>query len=278
MISVGFGEVHLQVGLTIAGSDSGGGAGVQADIKAMHANGVYAVSALTAVTAQNTTAITAIHPIPPAIVEAQINAIFDDIDVHAVKTGMLGSVEVVELVASMLSGRGLPLVVDPVMAATTGHSLLDDAALDAVRGVLMPLADVITPNAPEAARLSGVDVVDVRSAEKAAHVLCSLGAQAVLVKGGHMDGGQVIDVLVWNGEVLHFSAPRLSAVHTHGTGCTLSSAIAANLAHGHALCDAVHSGIRYTQQAIAAGFALGAGNGPTDHFYFLDANRRCPPT
>lgn len=266
----------MRVALTIAGSDSGGGAGIQADIKSMQANGAFAASVLTAVTAQNTQAVTAVHEIPLDIIAAQIDAVLSDIDVHAIKTGMLSSAEIISIVAEKLKGVVLPVVVDPVMISKSGFALLKPDAVGALRDKLLPLATVVTPNAPEAAALTGIEVVDVASARAAAAALVDLGPRAALVKGGHIDGEVVTDVLFDGDDFLEIRAPRINTRHTHGTGCTLASAIAANLALGRSVPVAVRRGCRYVAGAIRAGLPIGHGHGPTHHFYFLEGSGLFP--
>lgn len=277
--------------LTVAGSDSGGGAGVQADLKTFAAHGCYGMSALTAVTAQNTRAVTAVHEIPPETVAAQIDAVFDDIGADAVKIGMLASAPIVRAVARSLGrwieavadaeGRTLPVVLDPVMVAKSGDSLLVDEAVDAVREELLPLATLVTPNLPEAARLTGLPVASHDERMAAARALSAGGCGrrgeqdrrpglAVLLKGGHGEGPEISDLLFEPGERVHtYRHPRLASRSTHGTGCTLSSAVAARLGSGEPLERAVAGAIRYLQGALAAAYPLGGGHGPVDHLYAL---------
>lgn len=267
----------MNVALTIAGSDSGGGAGIQADIKAMQANGVFAASVIAAVTAQNTVAVTAAYELPLDLIEAQLDAVFDDLRIDAVKTGMLSSTEIIELVAGKLrerlggEGPPRPLVVDPVMISKSGYALLKEEAVEAMREQLLPLATLVTPNAHEAAHLTGREVRTVDDAREAARRLHELGAGAVLVKGGHLEGAaEAVDVL-FDGRGFHtFSGPRLETKHTHGTGCTYASAIAANLAKGYRLREAIARSKRYVTEAIRHGLSIGAGHGPTHHFYFME--------
>lgn len=257
--------------LIIAGSDSGGGAGIQADIKAVSAMGGYAATAITAITVQNTLGVSAIHPVPLAIVEGQIRAVLDDIGADAIKTGMLATAEVVELVASVLEKLDppLPLILDPVMVATSGDRLVDDGTEAAIRERLVPLAALITPNIPEAARLTGLAVEDIEGQITAAERLMAMGARAVLVKGGHLEGDVVTDVLVSTRGMEIMERPRIRTRHTHGTGCTLASAIAARLALGEALPEAVRKSGDYLHEAIARAPGLGAGHGPIDHMWVL---------
>ncbi len=262
---------RVPVALTIAGSDSGGGAGVQADLKAFEANGVFGASVLTALTAQNTRAVEGVFPVPPLFVTAQLDAVASDVRIDAVKTGMLGGPDVVEAVAAGIRRWGLgPVVVDPVMIAKSGDALLPAEAVDAVKRRLLPLATLATPNAHEAAVLAGFAVETLDDARRAAAVILALGPRAVLVKGGHLDGeADAVDVLLDEGGETLYRAPRLQTPHTHGTGCTYASAIAANLARGYELREAVGRAKRYLTEAIRHGFALGGGHGPTRHFWFL---------
>ncbi len=256
--------------LTIAGSDSGAGAGIQADLKAIHANGGYALVALTAVTAQNTRAVEASLALPPEIVSRQIAAVFDDFDVAAVKTGMLATAGIVAAVASDLADRGVGnVVVDPVMISTSGFALLDDEAVAVLRARLLPLARVCTPNRHEAEALSGVRITSLAEAGEAARRIRDLGARAVLVKGGHGDDRQAVDLLLDGDEVVTLAAERIDSRSTHGTGCVLSAALATWLARGEALPRAVELAKRFVTEAIRHGLAVGRGHGPTDPFFHL---------
>ena len=218
--------------LIIAGSDSGGGAGVQADIKAVTMLGGYAATAITAITVQNTLGVSGVHPIPIPFVTAQARAVLDDIGADAIKTGMLGSAEMVEAVAEIIAGAGVAAVVDPVMIAKGGAALLEDSAIAAVRERLIPLAALLTPNAPEAQALTGVSIETTDDLRRAGDALLALGAAAVLMKGGHVAGDTVTDLLITPAGETSFSGARIDTRHTHGTGCTLASAIAAGLAQG----------------------------------------------
>ncbi|MFQ5572013.1 MAG: bifunctional hydroxymethylpyrimidine kinase/phosphomethylpyrimidine kinase [Rhodothermales bacterium] len=261
----------MRVALTIAGSDSGGGAGIQADLKAMQANGVFAASVLTAITAQNTRAVTASYDLPVDLIEAQIDAVFGDIHVDATKTGMLSSAEIIETVARKVQEHRItPLVVDPVMISKSGFPLLKEDAVETLREQLVPLATVLTPNTHEAAHLTGLTIRTQEDAREAARRLYDLGPQAVLVKGGHLEGGdEAVDVLFDGTQCHSVRAERIATPHTHGTGCTYASAIAANLAKGYALVEAVERAKRYVTEAIRHGLPIGAGHGPTHHFFFL---------
>ena len=252
--------------LIIAGSDSSGGAGVQADIKAVTMLGGYAATAITAVTVQNTLGVTGVHPIPADIIRAQADAVLSDIGADAIKTGMLGDAATVELVADLLAAHpDIPAVIDPVMVAKGGAALLTDDAIAAVRERLIPRADLLTPNTPEAEALTGLTIETADDARRAGERLLALGARAVLMKGGHLSGETVTDLLLTpDGETL-FEQPRLNTRHTHGTGCTLASACAAGLAQGLPLAEAVARAWTYTGEAIRRTPGLGQGHGPLDH-------------
>lgn len=256
--------------LTIAGSDSGGGAGVQADLKAMSANGTYAMSVITSITAQNTTGVTAIHDLPDSIVEAQIDSIFADFDVAAVKTGMLSSASLASLVGRKLQQYHAPwIVVDPVMMSKSGHALLQADAIDALKRELIPLASVITPNIHEAERLTGLTIRSLADARQAAKALHQLGCQHVLIKGGHLLEVPATDLLYDGRFFRMYKGEWIDTPHTHGTGCTFASALSAHLALGKPLPDAVDAAKQYVTAAIRHGLAIGQGRGPTNHFYFL---------
>jgi hydroxymethylpyrimidine/phosphomethylpyrimidine kinase len=251
--------------LIIAGSDSGGGAGIQADIKTVTALGGYAATAVTALTVQNTLGVTAVHPAPLDIVEGQARAVLDDIGADAIKTGMLATAEIVALAARLIDDAGAPAVVDPVMVAKGGQSLLAEAAVDAVRRLLVPRAALLTPNAPEAEALTGVAVGALDGQRAAGRALLALGCGAVLMKGGHVPGDRVVDLLLTSdGETL-FESARIETRHTHGTGCTLASACAVGLAQGMTMADAVARARAYTLEAIRRAPGFGAGHGPLDH-------------
>ena len=256
--------------LTIAGSDSGGGAGIQADIKAMSANGVFAMSAITAVTAQNTEEVTDVFELPLSIIAAQIDAVFDDFDVAAVKTGMLSSAEIVKVVAKLLKPQNVTnLVVDPVMIAKSGHRLLKPDAVEALMHELIPLALVVTPNIHEAQQLSGIEIKTLNDARRAAKIIHRLGCRHVLIKGGHLLEDRATDIL-YDGRFFElFKSEFIDTPHTHGTGCTFASAIAAHLALGKPLTQAVTAAKAYLTEAIRHGLSIGHGKGPTNHFYFL---------
>ncbi len=252
--------------LTIAGSDSGGGAGIQADLKTFAAHGVYGMSVITAVTAQNTREVTAVEEISPEVVTAQIDAVLSDVGADAVKIGMLSSARIVRAVAGRLAAhRPRHVVLDPVMVAKSGDALLAADAVEALREELLPLATLVTPNLPEAERLTGLPAIE-EDLEPAAQALAERGP-AVLIKGGHGRGDEVLDLLLDDGGVRRFTHPRLDTTSTHGTGCTLSSAIAARLAAGEDLRAAVGGAIDYLHGAIAAAFPIGSGHGPVHHLY-----------
>jgi hydroxymethylpyrimidine/phosphomethylpyrimidine kinase len=257
----------MKTALTIAGSDSGGGAGIQADLKTFAAHGVYGTSAVTAITAQNTLGVTAWEAVTSDLVTAQIEAVASDFGVDAVKTGMLANAAIVEAVAAAIASLDLPrVVVDPVMVAKGGAKLLDDEAIEAVKAELLPRAFVVTPNSLEASALAGMQVRTVDEARAAAERIAALGAAAVIVKGGHLPHGDAIDLFFDGREFVELRAPRIETRHTHGTGCTFSSAIAANLALGRPLGDAVARAKAYLTDAIRQAPGLGAGHGPLGHF------------
>ena len=257
--------------LTIAGSDSGGGAGIQADLKAFGAMGVFGCSVVTAVTAQNTTDVTAVHPIPDDVVAEQIKAVLSDIRVDAIKIGMLGAPSLIETVADALSGFDGAIVLDPVMIAKSGVALLQDSAIGALKSNLVPRATLLTPNLPEAAKL--LDLTDDQNMplQDQAEALALLGAGAVLMKGGHASGDACTDFLVSDGTVLQLDAPRIETQNTHGTGCSYSSAIAACLAKGQDLSNAVRYAHDWLHEAItqADSLNIGHGHGPVHHFHAL---------
>ena len=266
--------------LIVAGSDSGGGAGVQADLKTCLALGAYAGTAITALTAQNTLGVHGVLAVPPEFIRQQMEVVLTDIGADVVKTGMLGTAAVIETVLGVLDGRGLPLVLDPVMVAKGGARLLDPAALDALRR-LIPFATVLTPNVPEAEALLGRAIPDHAAALDAAEALLQLGAQAVLLKGGHLSGPVARDILMTAAGCDVLENPRIDTPHTHGTGCTLASGIAAGMAQGLVLSRAVRRARAYVQAAITAAPGFGAGHGPLNHAVTLDPARlswhwRCP--
>lgn len=259
--------------LVLAGSDSGGGAGVQADIKTVTALGGYAATAITAITVQNTLGVFGVHPVPLQVIEAQARAVLDDIGADVIKTGMLGDFAAVELAARLIEEADLPAVVDPVMIAKGGQALLDDGGLRAVRELLAPQAALLTPNAPEAAALAGIEVETTEDLLRAGEALLELGARAVLMKGGHIVGERVIDVLMTPFATTRFESGRIDTRHTHGTGCTLASACAAGLAQGLALETAVSRARDFVLEAMRRAPGLGAGHGPLNHGWPLDQDR-----
>ena len=256
--------------MTIAGSDSGGGAGIQADLKTFAALGVYGTSVITAITAQNTQGVTAIHEIPVDLIRAQMDAVVSDIGADAVKAGMLSSAEIIETVAEAVRSLGLTtLVVDPVMVAKGGDRLLREDAVEALRTRLLPLATVVTPNGPEAEVLSGITIHTPQEARQAAESIVRMGAKSVVVKGGHLTGKDAVDLFYDGTTFRELSAPRIDTRNTHGTGCTFASAIAAGLARGLTLEEAVTRAKEYVTEAIRANLDVGHGHGPLNHFFKL---------
>ncbi|HWC34796.1 MAG TPA: bifunctional hydroxymethylpyrimidine kinase/phosphomethylpyrimidine kinase [Mycobacteriales bacterium] len=251
--------------LTVAGSDSGGGAGIQADLKTMLALGVHGMSVITAVTAQNSVGVHGYWELSPEAVDAQLAAVLDDIGVDAVKTGMLASPQLVAVTAGRLRDLGVPVVVDPVCMSKHGDPLLVESAVAAIVEELLPIATVVTPNLPEATRLTGIEATDAAGQRKVAEALLALGSRWVLVKGGHLAAGDAVDLLTDGDTLIELAAERIDTSHTHGTGCTLASAIASYLALGRPVPDAVSGAKDYVTGAISAGFPLGAGIGPVDH-------------
>jgi hydroxymethylpyrimidine/phosphomethylpyrimidine kinase len=256
--------------LTIAGSDSGGGAGIQGDLKAMHANGVFGMSVIVSITAQNTKAVTAVHDLPLDIILAQIEAVFDDFKVSAVKTGMLGSSEIVGLVAERLKAhRAKNLVVDPVMISKSGFDLLRPEAVEKIKTLLIPLARLVTPNIPEAQRLADLKIRTIEDAKVAAKSIHALGCRAVLIKGGHLLEERGCDLLFDGRGFTLLHGEFIETPNTHGTGCTYSAAIAAHLAKGSDLEGSVRAAKAYITEAIRNALSIGHGHGPVHHFYFL---------
>lgn len=256
--------------LTIAGSDSGGGAGIQADLKTFAALGVYGMSALTAITAQNTLGVQGVYELPADFVGLQIDSVVTDIGVDAVKTGMLANAEIIAVVAAKVREHRLPnLVVDPVMVAKSGDPLLRPDARDALIGLLLPLATVVTPNLHEARVLTGMEIETVEDMERAAVAIHRMGPRYVVVKGGHLRAGDCVDVLFDGEKFTHFPAPRVETKNTHGTGCTFASAIAAGLAKGLDVVEAIRQAREYITVALRYALDLGHGHGPTHHFAAL---------
>ncbi len=260
----------MKVALTIAGSDSSGGAGIQADIKTFQAHGVYAMSAVTAVTVQNTRKVYDIAEMRPEIVSGQIQCLFDDITIHAVKIGMVSGIELIEAIAETLSRQTLPpVVLDPVMISKSGYALLKKDARNALIKRLFPLAQVLTPNIHEAAALINRDIDTVEGMKTAAKEILDMGVKNVVVKGGHMAGDLAVDILYDGSSFEELSARRFETKNTHGTGCTFSSAIAANLALGKSFFESVALAKTYITGAIEHSLDIGKGHGPTNHFWML---------
>jgi hydroxymethylpyrimidine/phosphomethylpyrimidine kinase len=260
--------VALAVALTIAGSDSGGGAGIQADLKTFAAHGVYGVCAIAAVTAQNTRGVLAVEAISPRLVRLQIEAVASDFSVRAAKTGMLASAEIVREVVAAVRALAIPnLVVDPVMLAKSGDALLDRDALDALRTALLPSAAVVTPNIPEAEALANMEIRTAADVDEAARRIAALGPRMVIVKGGHADTTDIVDTLYDGTSLQRFHHPRVPGTSTHGTGCTFAAAVAAHLAEGRGPAESVPLIQRYIAEAIRHAPGLGAGHGPMDHFW-----------
>ena len=253
--------------MTIAGSDSGGGAGIQADLKTFSALGVFGTSTLTAITAQNTVGVSAVHEIPTDVISAQIDAVITDIGADAVKTGMLSSAVIVATVSEAVRRHGITnLVVDPVMVAKSGDRLLREEAISSICNDLIPLAKVVTPNIPEAEDLTGLSIKTDADVRRAAEAIIGMGAQCVVVKGGHRDGPPT-DILYDGEKFLEFTTERTPSTNTHGTGCTFASAVAAGLAHGLEIPDAVQQAKDYVTAAIRAAYPIGQGHGPLHHFH-----------
>ncbi len=257
----------MKIALTIAGSDSGGGAGIQADLKTFAALGVYGMSVLTAITAQNTVGVRAVHELPPEFVAAQIDAVMEDIGTAAAKTGMLANAAIIEVVAQKVQQHHIPnLVVDPVMVAKSGDPLLRRDAVAALKEALLPLAYVVTPNVPEAEEILGRRLVDAEDFRRAAADIYALGPRHVVLKGGHRPG-EAVDLLYDGNAFREYQAPRLATRHTHGTGCTFAAAIAALLARGLTVAEAVGGAKEYLTRAIAQAFPIGHGHGPVHHLH-----------
>ena len=258
--------------LSIAGSDCSGGAGVQADIKTLSALGCYAAAAITAVTVQNTCGVKDVFPVPSQVVREQIRAVTEDLAVDVIKIGMVTDEGIIRVIADCLSANRIPAIFDPVLVSSSGFSLVAPAALDAMLTQLIPHCILVTPNLPEAEVLSGMPIRDIEDMAKAGRRILASGCHAVLIKGGHLQGDDMEDVLVCNGnpeEVYHYHSPKVPSANTHGTGCTLSSAIAAYIARGLSLPEAVGQGKEYLTQALLAGkdASVGKGHGPLNHFF-----------
>lgn len=260
----------MKKALTIAGVDSGGGAGIIADIKTFSALNVWGMAVVTSVTAQNTIGVYAIQDISPEVISAQIQAVLNDIGVDAAKTGMLKTDKIIKTVARELSETEIPLVVDPVMLAQTGAPLIEPSAIEVLKKELLPRALVVTPNRYEAEILSGVKITSTQDAEKAAKIICEkYNPEAAIVKGGHIEGEEAVDVLYYNGEYHHFRTPRVKTENTHGSGCTFSAAITAELAKGQKLLDAIRAAKEFMYVAIKYSLALGRGRGPVNHMAWI---------
>jgi hydroxymethylpyrimidine/phosphomethylpyrimidine kinase len=261
--------------LIIAGSDSGGGAGIQADIKTVTALGGYAMTAITALTAQNTLGVHGVETVAPDFVGLQIDVVLDDLGADAIKLGMLADAAIAGVVAERLRRRagGVPIVLDPVMVAKGGSKLLSDDAIETIKSDILPRAEVVTPNAPEAEVLTGLPVTTPEALRAAGQALLEMGARHVLMKGGHLEGDELVDHLLGPGVDEAFTGTRIDTPHTHGTGCTLASAIAAGLAQGMSVTDAVRRGRAYVRHAIETAPGLGGGHGPLNHGFTLDPGR-----
>jgi hydroxymethylpyrimidine/phosphomethylpyrimidine kinase len=258
----------IRAAITIAGSDSSGGAGIQADLKTFAALGVYGTSAITAITAQNTQGVAAAEPVPTDLIILQIETVAADIELHATKTGMLATAAIVEAVAATIEELALPnVVVDPVMIAKSGDPLLDEDAIETMRTALLPRARVVTPNIPEAEVLSGISIASLDDAKRAARAIHRLGARAVVIKGGHSTSDPIIDLLFDGDAFIELPTPRIATRNTHGTGCTFASAVAGYLAHGGDVGDAVARAQAYVAGAIRHAQPLGHGHGPLAHFW-----------
>lgn len=257
--------------LIIAGSDSGGGAGIQGDIKAVTCCGAYAATAITALTAQNSQGVFGIEKVSPAFIAKQIRVVLDDIGTDCIKTGMLHNARVIKIVAETLKQKApsIPLIVDPVMIAKGGAALLEKTAINALKKYIIPCSMLVTPNIPEAELLADIRISFLADMEKAGHIILEQGAQAVLVKGGHLEGRDIFDILITPQKTLHFKSTRIATRHTHGTGCALASSIAAYLARNFPLETAVVKGRDYVRNAISAAPGLGQGNGPLEHAWIL---------
>lgn len=258
----------MTTALAIAGSDSGGGAGLQADLKTFAAHRVFGLSAVTAVTAQNSVRVESIYPIPAAVVAAQIESVVSDFEIHAVKTGMLVNVAIVEAVAATIETLNVPnLVVDPVILATSGERLLSKDAVAKVKTELFKRAHVVTPNRPEAELLTGHSINSITEVHDAAHRIHDLGPAAVILKGGHMPGDDIVDVLFDGHDFVEFRKPRINTIHTHGSGCTFGAAVASGLALGQTLTEATQSATSYVEQAIRHALRTSHDHSPLQHFW-----------
>ena len=259
----------MTIVMTIAGSDSSGGAGIQADLKTFQELGIYGTTVITALTAQNTLGVSSISPVTPDFIQAQMEAVFADLSVTALKTGMLFSADIIDAVAEVLQQMDVKLVVDPVMIAKGGASLLQQQAVEALKTKLIPLATVLTPNIPEAEVLTGMTISTTADIQAAAKQILKLGVQCVVMKGGHLEGSEAVDTVFFqDGSTFSLSSERIHTQHTHGTGCTFSAAITAFLGKGYAIRDAIIEAKRFIQAAIENPLNIGNGNGPTNHFAY----------
>ena len=265
----------MNVVTTIAGSDCGGGAGIQADLKTFQELKVFGTSVITSLTAQNTLGVKDIYPVDPKFIRKQIEVLMEDFQIAAIKTGMLYSEEIIEEVCNCLKDLDIPLIIDPVMIAKGGANLLHQAAIHSLRMKLLPLSTIITPNIPEAEVLSGVGILTADDRKRAAEIMMDYGAKCVVMKGGHMDTGQLAEDIVYlaNGETFTLQSERIHTKDTHGTECTFSAAIAAFLANGYSTRDAVVEAKKFIQMAIKHGLKLGHGHGPTNHFAYNEYDR-----
>lgn len=263
------------IALTIAGSDSGGGAGIQADIKTFQELGVFGTTAITAITDQNTHGVYGIHEVPPKFVQQQLETILDDFSIKAIKTGMLFSAEIIESVAESLKYSQIPLIVDPVMIAKGGANLLQDAAIKALVEKLFPYTTICTPNIPEAEILTGIRIKDAKDMEKAAQKMLRMGVQCVVIKGGHLEGEQATDRIYTQQQFFSLTTPRIETKDTHGTGCTFSAALTANIAKGLSLQAAIVEAKKFIHLAISTPLHIGNGHGPTNHFAYKNNQGIC---
>ncbi len=266
------------IALTIAGSDSGGGAGIQADIKTFQELGVFGTTAMTALTAQNTLGVHGIFDVTPEFLKKQIDAVLSDFNVQAIKTGMLFSAELINIVAEVMEMQSIPLVVDPVMIAKGGESLLQEAAVEALKTKLLPITTICTPNIPEAEVLAGMTINNEGHIEQAAKKILAMGVQYLVMKGGHLQGEFSIDTVYWKGGCFTMTTPRVGTKDTHGTGCTFSAAIAANLAKGLSVEEAIIEAKKFIHLAISTPLSIGNGHGPTNHFAYKRAFGQCEVT
>ena len=263
----------MKKALTIAGSDCSGGAGIQADLKTFSAHGVFGMSVIVSVVAENTSRVIDIQDITPDMIKKQIDAVFEDIEVDAVKIGMLSTPKCMEAVAEkLIEYRPLNVVIDPVMYAKNGSPLMEPTAVDSLIKIILPFADILTPNIPEAEKITGMNISSISDMETAAKKIHTMGCKAIVVKGGHSAGNSALDVLYDGKKIHHFETPRIATKNTHGTGCTFSSAIAARLTQGLSVQEAVQKAKTYVTSAIQHSLDIGKGNGPTHHFYDMYKN------